>query len=184
MIEFNIRPARRLVYKSVYSYEYLSEKRTKGTQTTVRYIAASSDKFNSVDEKLVVPFNDIVTDPIGAANNQGIIATVPGQYHITAQLAGTKGTIVFILVQSNGERISLNFFFCCTWNRLIKLLILDGTLKESVRVYETAWNSMSSTIVLNLAAGDRVSAAISAKGKLVDGKYNYLTMGLAEPSMN
>ena len=111
MIEFNIRPARRLVYASVYSYEYLSEKRTKGTQTTVRYIAASSDKFNSVDEKLVVPFNDIVTDPIGAANNQGIIATVPGQYHITAQLAGTKGTIVFILVQSNGERISLNFFF-------------------------------------------------------------------------
>ena len=51
----------------------------------------------------MVPFNDIVTDPIGAANNQGIIATVPGQYHITAQLAGTKGTIVFILVQSNGK---------------------------------------------------------------------------------
>lgn len=59
-----------------------------------------------------------------------------------------------------------------------------GTVKESIRVYETAWNSMSSTIALNLAAGDRVSAAISSKGKLVDGKYNYLTMGLAEPSMN
>ena len=52
---------------------------------------------------MVVPFNDIVTDPIGAANNQGITATVPGQYHITAQLAGTKGTIVYVLVQSNGK---------------------------------------------------------------------------------
>ena len=81
----------------------LLEKRTKGTQTTVRYIAASSDSYNPVDGKLVVPFNDVVTDPIGAASNQGIVATVAGQYQVTAQLAGTKGTIVYVLVQSNGK---------------------------------------------------------------------------------
>ena len=59
----------------------------------------------------------------------------------------------------------------------------DGNSKEAVRLYETAWNSASNSIVLDLNRGDIVTVAISGKGKLVDGKFNYLTVTLAEPSL-
>jgi len=138
------------------------ETRSKGTQTTVRYIAASSDKFEqTADDQLLVPFNDVVSDAVGAATKKGgITASVDGKYQVTATVAGVKGTIVFV-----------------------KVFDKDGNSKEAVRLYETAWNSASNSIVLDLNRGDIVTVAISGKGKLVDGKFNYLTVTLAEPSL-
>jgi chromosome segregation ATPase len=138
------------------------ETRSKGTQTTVRYIAASSDKFEqTADDQLLVPFNDVVSDAVGAATkNGGITASVDGKYQVTATVAGVKGTIVFV-----------------------KVFDKDEQPKEAVRLYETAWNSASNSIVLDLNKGDTVTVAISGKGKLVDGKFNYLTVTLAEPSL-
>lgn len=138
------------------------ETRSKGTQTTVRYIAASSDKFKQTAEgELLVPFNDVVSDAGGAATKQGgIRASVDGKYQITATVAGVKGTIVFVKVFDKADQV-----------------------KENIRIYETAWNSSSNTIVLDLSKGDHVTVAISGKGKLVDGKFNYLTVTLAEPSL-
>ena len=53
--------------------------------------------------------------------------------------------------------------------------------KQSFRLYETSWNSASNSLVLDLSEGDNVMVAISEKGKVVDGKFNYLTVSLAEP---
>jgi len=80
------------------------ETRSKGTQTTVRYIAASSDKFEqTADDQLLVPFNDVVSDAVGAATKKGgITASVDGKYQVTATVAGVKGTIVFVKVFDRG----------------------------------------------------------------------------------
>ena len=80
------------------------ETRSKGTQTTVRYIAASSDKFEqTADDQLLVPFNDVVSDAVGAATKKGgITASVDGKYQVTATVAGVKGTIVFVKVFDKG----------------------------------------------------------------------------------
>ena len=80
------------------------ETRSKGTQTTVRYIAASSDKFEQTDDsQLLVPFNDVVSDAVGAATKRGgIKASVDGKYQVTATVAGVKGTIVFVKVFDKG----------------------------------------------------------------------------------
>ena len=60
---------------------------------------------------------------------------------------------------------------------------LDGKLKDTVRLFEAAWNTISNSILLDLTERDYVTIGISGKGKLVDGKYNYLTMSLAEPTL-
>ena len=86
------------------------ETRSKGTQTTVRYIAASSDKFEqTADDQLLVPFNDVVSDAVGAATKKGgITASVDGKYQVTATVAGVKGTIVFVKVFDRGLNSTLN----------------------------------------------------------------------------
>merc|ERR1712176_1255734 len=74
------------------TFQQYIQKRTKGTQTTVRYIAASTDTFQATpDNRMIVPFNDVVTDPLGNVAKDGIRASIAGLYQITATLAGVKG---------------------------------------------------------------------------------------------
>jgi len=135
------------------------EKRSQGTQTTLRYVASTEDEYQKLDDKTqLMPFNDVVTDPNGSSNGAGIVINIPGRYEISVTTACVKGTIVY-------------------------LKILNGHMREkqSFRLYETSWNSASNSLVLDLSEGDNVMVAISEKGKVVDGKFNYLTVSLAEP---
>ena len=105
-----------------------------------------------------MPFNDVVTDPSGSSNGAGIMVSVSGRYEISVTTSCVKGTIVYLKILDDGHEE-----------------------KQSFRLYETAWSATSNSLVLDLLEGDNIMVAISEKGKVVDGKYNYLTVSLAEP---
>ena len=63
----------------------------------------------------------------------------------------------------------------------LKILSVNQAEKQSFRLYETAWSATSNSLLLDLSEGDNIMVSISEKGKVVDGKYNYLTVSLAEP---
>ena len=57
----------------------------------------------------MLPFNDVVSDAVGAATKKGgITASVDGKYQVTATVAGVKGTIVFVKVFDKGLNLTLN----------------------------------------------------------------------------
>ena len=69
------------------------EKRSQGTQTTLRYVASTEDEYQKLDDKTqLMPFNDVVTDPNGSSNGAGIVINIPGRYEISVTTACVKGT--------------------------------------------------------------------------------------------
>ena len=72
------------------------EKRSQGTQTTLRYVASTEDEYQKLDDKTqLMPFNDVVTDPNGSSNGAGIVINIPGRYEISVTTACVKGKAKF-----------------------------------------------------------------------------------------
>jgi hypothetical protein len=121
-------------------------------------VALSEDNFEELeDETRIMPFNDVVTDPNGSSVGVGILISIGGRYEISVTAACVKGTIVFLKV------------------------FHDSVETKSIRLYEAAWSATTNSIVLDLQPEDKLMVAISKHGNVVDGKYNYFTVSLAEP---